>query len=330
MDRLLGWILRQAEVTPAYHQERCLATKATGCRICADVCPHQAIVVRRRVEIDAIDCTGCGICVAECPSQALSPRGAPVPSDVALRCSQVGGSAPSVICLARLMPTDLLRLSDAGGSVRLGRGACEDCEVGGSAVPELLEDVAGRAHALAEAVGRELSVSIVRTEALDDDLPERRLSRREMLRGGGTGARRATASALAPLERLAGADGDEAAARPALPPDWRDSLELLSRAGLDGAALVPARLPYVEDGCLLCPACTAACPTDAIQRRFGDDGSTILWLEPRRCVGCDACQQVCPVAVVRMDEPVRWERLDRDRTVLASRPGGGQSGTTPR
>jgi ferredoxin len=331
MDRVLGWILRQAEVTPAYHPERCLATKATGCRVCADVCPHEAIVVRRRVEIDPVDCTGCGICVAACPSQALTPRGAPAPSDVSLRCSRVAGSAPSVICLARLMPTDLLRLSDDAGTVRLGRAACEACDVGGPAVPELLERSAEHARALAATVGRELRVSITVAERLDDDRPERHLSRREMLRSGGDRARRATASALAPLERLAGADEDEAASRPALPPEWLDRLELLTGAGLAEASPVPVRLPEVLDGCLLCPACTAACPTDAIQRRFDDDGSITLTLEPRRCVGCDACEQVCPVDVVRMDEPVSWGRVNRDRTVLASRPAVSRpAGTTPR
>ena len=329
MDRLLGWFFKQVEVTPTYHPERCLATKATGCRVCADVCPHEAIVVRRRVEIDPVDCTGCGICVSACPSQALTPRGAMVPADVALRCSQVEGNAPSVICLARLMPTDLLRLADPDGVVRLGRSACEACDVGDAHVPQLLEATTTKARALAAALGRDLRVQVEVAEQLDVELRERSLSRREMLRSSSTSAKRATASALAPLEKLAGADATRGD-RPALPPDWLDTLKLLAHADVGDASLVPARLPHVIDGCLLCPACTAACPTDAIQRRYEDDGSTTLWLEPRRCVGCDACQQVCPVDVVRMDEPVSWGRLDQDRVVLASRAGSGSSGTIPR
>ncbi len=331
MDRVLGWLLRQAEVTPSYHQERCLATKATGCRICAEVCPHEAIVVRRRVEIDPIDCTGCGICVTACPSQALTPRGAQAPSDVALRCSEIGGNAPSVICLARLTPTDLLRLSDAAGTVRLGRGACHDCRIGSAEVPERLEAAAAKAREIAHVLGRALRVDVEVTESLDVERYERTLSRREMLRGSTTGVKRVTASALAPLEKLAGIDEDDAARdRPALPPDWLDTLRLLAQADLEPGTLVPVRLPHVIDGCLLCPACTAACPTDAIQRRFEDDGSTTLWLEPQRCVGCDACEQVCPVDVVVMDAHVTWERLDQERTVLAARAGSGPSGTTAR
>ncbi len=329
MDRVLGWLFKQVEVTPHYHEERCLATKATGCRVCADACPHDAIRVKRRVEIDPVDCTGCGICVSVCPSQALTPRGGVVPPDVTLRCSQVQGNAPSVICLARLMPTDLLRLADPDGVVRLGRGDCGDCEVGSANVPERVAVSASRARSLATVLGSELQVEVEHKERIDVTVQDRSLSRRELLRGGSASAKRATASALAPLEKLAGAES-KAAGRPALPPEWLDTLALLDSAELDEATLVPVRLPRIVEGCLFCPACTAACPTDAIQRRFDDDGSTSLWLEPRRCVGCDACQQVCPVNVVRLDEPVAWGRLGEERTLLASRDGSPAIGTTQR
>lgn len=329
MDRVLGWFFKQTEATPTYHQERCLATKATGCRVCADVCPHDAIRVRRKVEIDPIDCTGCGICVSACPSLALTPRGATVPSDVSLRCSQVAGEAPSVTCLARLLPTDLLRLADSDDVVRLGRGDCADCAIGAPDVPERVEAAAVRARAIAAVLDRELRVQVEQTERMDAEVPDRSMSRRDLLRNGSTSAKRATATALAPLERLAGPE-QTADARPALPTDWVDTLALLDGADLAPDTLVPARLPHVVDGCLFCPACTAACPTDAIQRRYEDDGATTLWLEPRRCVGCDACQQVCPVKVVRMDEPVTWERLGEGRTELARRGGEGPPGTTPR
>jgi Fe-S-cluster-containing hydrogenase component 2 len=329
MDRVLGWFFKQTEATPTYHQERCLATKATGCRICADECPHDAIRVRRKVEIDPIDCTGCGICVSACPSLALTPRGSAVPSDVTLRCSQVAGDAPSVTCLARLLPTDLLRLADPDGVVRLGRGDCADCAVGAPDVPERVEATAVRARAIAAVLSRELQVRVEHTERVDAVVQDRSMSRRDLFRSSSVSAKRVTASALAPLEKLAGPE-QTPGGRPALPTDWVDTLALYDAAGLESETLVPARLPHVVDGCLFCPACTAACPTDAIQRRFEDDGATTLWLEPRRCVGCDACQQVCPVKVIRMDQPVTWERLGAERTELARRGGEGPPGTRPR
>ncbi len=43
----------------------------TGCGLCADVCPRNAIIIKNFAEIDPALCTGCGICVRECPVQAL-------------------------------------------------------------------------------------------------------------------------------------------------------------------------------------------------------------------------------------------------------------------
>ncbi len=43
----------------------------TGCGLCADVCPRNAITIKNAAEIDPALCTGCGICVRECPVQAL-------------------------------------------------------------------------------------------------------------------------------------------------------------------------------------------------------------------------------------------------------------------
>lgn len=329
MDRVLGWFFKQVEVTPTYHQERCLATKATGCTVCADVCPHDAIRIRRRVDIDPVDCTGCGICVSACPSHALTARGSATPANVALRCSEVAGNAPSVVCLGRLLPTDLLRLADPDGVVRLGHGACAECRIGSAEVPQLVRDSAERAENVAATLGRTLRVELEQVDTLDVTLSDRPMSRRDLLRSGSMGAQRVTASALAPLERLAG-DDPASDGRPELPAAWSDTLALYDAAGLAPDTLVPARLPYVEEGCIFCPACTAVCPTDAIQRRFDDDGTTTLWLEPRRCIGCDACVSACPVHVVGMDEPVRWERLDRERSMLAERTALGPVGTRHR
>jgi ferredoxin len=53
------------------------AEACTGCGICLDVCPVDAIVVVDRVATISDDCTGCGACVDECPNGALSFPNAP-------------------------------------------------------------------------------------------------------------------------------------------------------------------------------------------------------------------------------------------------------------
>jgi ferredoxin len=49
----------------------------TGCGICLEVCPAEAIVVVNDVATISDDCTGCGACVAECPNDALTLEPAP-------------------------------------------------------------------------------------------------------------------------------------------------------------------------------------------------------------------------------------------------------------
>ena len=47
--------------------------KCTGCGICVDVCPVEAIKIENdKAKIDNDTCTDCGTCIDECPNDALS------------------------------------------------------------------------------------------------------------------------------------------------------------------------------------------------------------------------------------------------------------------
>jgi len=45
--------------------------KCTGCGICEDVCPANAIKVNGQAIVNAEACTGCAVCVMECPNGAI-------------------------------------------------------------------------------------------------------------------------------------------------------------------------------------------------------------------------------------------------------------------
>ena len=45
--------------------------KCTGCGICADVCPADAIKINGQAIVNAEVCTGCAVCVMECPNEAI-------------------------------------------------------------------------------------------------------------------------------------------------------------------------------------------------------------------------------------------------------------------
>lgn len=47
--------------------------KCTGCGLCVEVCPVEAIKVEDDVAVvDADECTDCGACVDQCPNEAIS------------------------------------------------------------------------------------------------------------------------------------------------------------------------------------------------------------------------------------------------------------------
>ena len=46
-------------------------SRCTGCGICQDVCPQDAVRVTRVAAIDVTRCTGCGTCVMYCPQGAI-------------------------------------------------------------------------------------------------------------------------------------------------------------------------------------------------------------------------------------------------------------------
>lgn len=303
LERLFDLITKATSVTPRYTPEHCLVVTKTvgGCNICAKTCPHDAITIDKEVEIDDIDCTGCGLCVQTCPSQALESKVSYQPG-APLKCSRVKGSVQTAHCLARLRPSDLLRLASSRDRVVLARGDCAACPIGTAAVVEELEGMIGEAQTLAALRERTISFEVAVTDRLDvGDAPDP-VSRRELLRGGWRGLKRSAADALAPLDP----GGDDTT----LPTEMQQQYEAIKRSRPEPEELVPWTLPRVHDGCIMCPVCTNVCPTDAFHREFGapGEGST-LKLEPERCMGCNACAESCPVRVITLDDVVTWGEL---------------------
>ena len=241
---LMNWAFKQADVTPTFASQHCLAVRGGGCRACAEVCPHDAITITRTVKIEPIDCTGCGLCVAVCPSFALAPRERVV-TDHAVRCSAVQGETTSVVCLARLQASDVVRMAAPGRPVTLARSDCANCDIGGAEVPAAIERAAAEARELLALHGRTLELEVVEVERFEIPRDRVEITRRDLLRGGWKEIRRSSSVLLAPLEGFAEADEDDVDRR-ALPVEHQRRIRAIALAKPEPDAIVPLRLPEVS------------------------------------------------------------------------------------
>lgn len=257
----------QAEIVEA----QCSRYFTSGCTLCIDACPKDAISpTDMSVTIDD-SCHGCGICTAVCPVDAIvgvssSSRAlaAVLESERRLQCDlarEIDRSCPdaSVPCLGAVDP-ELLAAHAMDSDVELTSGPCQSCPIGSGGV---VNETINRARAIVDL-------------------------------SGGTGTISHTLASYR--------DGDAERRRPALGLSRRtifatDAAIKNSRQKLLEAAPLPA-LPQVSasEGCTACGACSKVCPVDAVVMR-GDS----LVFRPAVCVGCGECVRVCPEDVLALD-----------------------------
>lgn len=59
-------------------------------------------------------------------------------------------------------------------------------------------------------------------------------------------------------------------------------------------------LAILPEACIGCGACEPVCPTGAVQRPSADQPN-VFWIETYLCNDCGACQAACPVACIVAD-----------------------------
>lgn len=304
---LLGGLLPR----PAVDEHACSRRLGSGCSVCVDACPQQALQVigaggrdDHAPVVDPLLCVGCGLCEAQCPTQAISGVGASPHlivdaargmSRLRLRCEAArtsgarldahrpGAAGLDVGCLASLHPETVAAAAGAlagDAVVELLRGDCDRCPMGAA---DAVAEVVSQARACVGVPGR-IAVGVVSEGAAsnggepteDSRRPAARMSRRSLLRSASP--RHAAEDAVAAASSSRGG---------------RSPRQLVLLA-LENPALPR---PRVEHGCTACRACVTVCPKDALSCTQSHDVFELV-VDPTACVGCRECARVCPEGVV--------------------------------
>jgi ferredoxin len=291
-------------------------SRIVGCHRCLDLCPTGAITpAGDHVKIDEFICAGCGACASVCPTGAAAY--ALPTADAFMRklrtllsvYREAGGKVPILLLHdvphGEEMIDALARHGDGLPANVLPVAVNEITQIGLETIATAFSFGATAIRFLLRAKPRHDVAALTRTIELAEPI----------LGGLGFGASRAAAietddpDALgAALRAIAPAAGAKEPATFQPVGAKRDVLRLSLRelhrvapAPVDVIAL-PAGAPFGAvqvkvEGCTLCLACVAACPTGALK---DDPERPMLKFAEDACVQCGICQATCPEKVISL------------------------------
>ncbi len=305
-------------------------SQIVGCHRCLDLCPTGAITpAGDHVAIDAAICAGCGECASACPTGAAAY--AMPPADVLMRklramltaFSEAGGKNPVLLLHdnehgAALIDA-LARHGEGLPAHVLPLGVNEVTQVGLETIAAAFAYGASTVRLLVRAKPRHDLAGLRQTNALAAPILT--------ALGFGSLALIETDDPDALGAALAAIEPQRQSPRPAsfVPVGQKREVLMLALRELHRAAptpadviALPAGAPFgaVElnvDGCTLCLACVAACPTGAL----GDDPERpLLRFKEDACVQCGLCKATCPEKVISLKPQLDFRAVTAPAHVL--------------
>jgi ferredoxin len=315
---LFDYLTRTAgKVRPCFHRSRCLRMRHrnNGCDLCLRECPKGALDFSREAPLDQEKCNSCFRCTAVCPTEALScgefdfeqflrqvrsAGSAPVIGCASSR----AGIHPAIPCIGLLSDAHLAVLALSQEEIGIDTTPCAACTNGEMA--QVLQE--RLAHLSPILNGR------IRLGAYPHrDLPK--TSRRDFFSTLRTGFAREVATAISAKDKPVSLAYSEKQ----LPLERKLLNEILKTAAERESGWLKKALYFaveVDEGCTLCTACSAFCPTGSLKRKK-EEGWT-LQFRSASCPGCGLCTDSCRHSAIRVraadpeTDVFAWRTLRRE------------------
>jgi ferredoxin len=271
--------------TASIRSDRCAGS--ARCGICAAACPHEALVLQGPDAPAVLDsrCDGCAACVAACPHAAIGVPGAE-PEQLEAQLDVLLDPPPRGLLVA---------CRHAGGTL-------DELPTGWFLVevPTLAIVTAGW---LLHAASRGTAVRLAACE----EEPCRRVRAPEAFARAALAALDGAAAGSAPLSLT-----EPRATSTALLALAPERQSLLVEDEVSPLGLVACD----TERCTLCGACTAGCPTGALQLDEKPD-ETALTYDATACLPCGRCAVTCPEQALAVQPGLDLNALRRRRHALA-------------
>lgn len=291
-----------------YQHENCLNTKkpfAQDCRICVEVCPHEALSEYHEISVQ--HCTECGLCVAACPSNGIIYRMAHQleeyllsdKEELVLSCSQAQSEGLAITCLGLLDRDAWSTLVLLAGNKRVDliTGDCSTCPNKPAftetmkVLKELYADWPGHAK-----LNFYVKPVIEETAAKPSELNSRRIWNKKSQEQRNEAAKRKELQlkglrkrSIQAIENLL-SDTNEDNKSYSIPLTRRCLLQAMEK---NPQVKVPFRVLTVASECISCRVCVSVCPQEALRKRKEGEKQQLLF-DPLKCVQCGRCIKICP------------------------------------
>lgn len=293
---VLGFLSRYAYFKPVIDTDKC-----NGCGLCARNCKASCIDPKAH-KIDYSRCVACMNCLEKCRQHAIKY----VPGQMASKKREVQADAPKQVDAARRNFLTVSALMAAGAAVRAqekkvdgGLAAIMDKKVPERATPIVPAGAQGLRHFAQHCTACQLCVSMCPNQVLRPSADLKRLMQPEMsYERGYCRPECAKCAEVCPTDAIHLA-----------------SLAEKSSVQIGHAVWVPQNCIANTDG-VKCGNCARHCPAGAIQmvpKDADDDQSPCIpVVNTERCIGCGACENLCPA---RPFSAIYVEGHERHRTV---------------